>query len=309
MMLRTRAAYVSEIDGEAFDVISKGGEVLYLRYKQKRPYELLIKVDQQNDEMILEFTGKILLDNYTALINSGTFLACLKQINRMGICRLNEVAIYVDSEVLKCDVTRDVRLPDMKGLVGTVRQSLSNYSKWSADGYRGGVVLEKVVSTECYKKRLTFYDKGKELAKKRNKEFLSRVLNPDRMVRYFSNKVRFELNITTKEGIRKMLDVPDTSLRTVLNSTANPILSVFDEAVISDAPTAPTAVRTVRDAERLAFLEACDCDMAKLEAKIRGLSSGNVNRAMRPYRDLMARLRASTEAEGVTLRDVRDLLQ
>ena len=89
----------------------------------------MVMVNYQHNELILEFTGKILLDNYTSLICTGTAMDCLSQINRLGICHLDVDSIMEDCNVVKCDVTKDIECNQMQDIITNVRQNLSNYKK------------------------------------------------------------------------------------------------------------------------------------------------------------------------------------
>lgn len=57
--------------------------------------------------------------------------------------------------------------------------------------------------TPKYKKRLSIYDKTKELDKATNKEFLRMLRDEQGLLDQLKDKTRFELNIVTKEQIRK----------------------------------------------------------------------------------------------------------
>lgn len=89
MKLITSIDYISGINTSVFLSITKFDEVLYYKYQQDKPYSLLIMVDYSHDELVLEFTGKILLDKYSQLINSDTIKDCLNNINSLQICRLD----------------------------------------------------------------------------------------------------------------------------------------------------------------------------------------------------------------------------
>ena len=67
--LITKIAYVTNINIDKFMIISKKGNILYYKYQQDKPYNLLVMINYQHNELILEFTGKILLDKYPSLIN------------------------------------------------------------------------------------------------------------------------------------------------------------------------------------------------------------------------------------------------
>lgn len=289
MKLTTFIDYISDIDSSAFIAITKDDEVLSYKYQQDKPYSLLILVDYSHNELVLEFTGKMLLDKYSQLISRETIKDCLNNINKLNICRLDVEAILHDAEVLKCDVTKDIET-DINMITSNIRQNLTNYRKWMVKQYNSGIVLENVVSTPRHKKRLAIYNKCKELEKVNNINFIDSLTAKNEILSYFKGKVRFELNINTKPQIRQLLNIPNNNIQNVLNATSNPILTVIDEAVKYE-PQQQKA-QTLRDYEHELLLKDCDYDMAKVEAKVRALSSKStsITRTMQPYKELYKRL-------------------
>ena len=89
----TKIAYVTNINIDKFMIISKKGNILYYKYQQDKPYNLLVMINYQHNELILEFTGKILLDKYPSLINRANIKDCLSEINKLDICSLDTDAI------------------------------------------------------------------------------------------------------------------------------------------------------------------------------------------------------------------------
>lgn len=287
--LTTSIDYIININTERFVTVTKYDEVLYYKYHQETPISLLIIVDFEHNELVIEFTGKILFENYPNLICSETIVQCLQNINRLGICKLEVDAILQDAEVVKCDVTKDIKC-DFKSLISTIRQNITNYSKWNVKSYGNGIVVENVVATPRYKKRLAIYDKGNELRKATNIIFINSLKNSCEVIDYYKNKIRFELNINTKQQIRQFLNIPNNRLINVLSSKANPILMVIDEAIKYESPLIKTL--TIRDYERELLLKDCDFDLVRVEAKLRSLSSKNtsIKRLMQPYKDLYKRI-------------------
>ena len=296
MKLVTSLDHITNIHTQYFNVNLREGEVLYYKYDQKVPCSLLIMIDYSHNELILEFTGKVLQEHYTQLINIETIGECIDKINKLRICYLDKDAIIHNSNVVKCDVTMDIEA-DLTKITSTVRQNLINYSKWSTKPYNNGVVVENVVSTAKYKKRLSIYDKSKELSKGSSKHFLNSISNKDEVLGYYNDKIRFELNLNSISQVRQMLDIPDNNIQSVLTSTANPILRVIDEAV----KYKETKIRTftLRDYERELLLKECDYDLAKVEAKVRAFSkkSTSIMRAMQPYKDLFHQIRLDQNTE------------
>lgn len=295
---------ISSLNKEKFLANTKNDEVLYYKYQQERPYYLLLMIDYQRGELVIEFTGKILLDRYTSLISKDTIRECLLQINRIGICYIDIDNVLTHSYVTKCDVTKDVTETDVERIISYIRQNIVNYQKWIVKGYRSGISLENVCKTPRYKKRLVIYDKAKELQKAENVNFLNAVADKDQILSYFKDKVRFELNINTKAQIRNLLNIADNDLQTVLSATANPILSVLDEAVIYRKPQ--QRKQNLRDYEHELLLKECGYDLVKVEAKVRALSSTNtsIKRVMQPYKDIQNYL----QTLSVPIFDIRKLV-
>ena len=186
---------------------------------------------------------------------------------------------------------------DVNKITSTVKQNLINYSRWSTKPYNNGVVVENIVSTPKYKKRLTIYEKSKEMNQGSSKQFLNSLSNRDEVLDYYKNKVRFELNINTMSQVKQMLNIPDNHIQSVLKSTANPILRVIDEAV----KYKETKIRAIklRDYERELLLKECDYDLAKVEVKVRTYSkkSTSITKAMQPYKDLFHQLKSDKKTE------------
>lgn len=290
MKLITSIDYISDINVSVFLTSVKNDEVLSYKYQQDKPYSLLILVDYSHNELVLEFTGKILLDKYSELINRETIEDCLSNINKLNICRLNVEGILHDAEVVKCDVTKDITT-DINVINSTIRQNLTNYRKWTVKPYNSGITLENTVSTPKYKKRLAIYDKCKELEKANNVNFMNGLSTKNEIFSYFKGKVRFELNINTKQQIRQLLNIPNNNIQNVLNTTANPILTVIDEAV-KYVPQQQQKAQTLRNYEHELFLKDCDYDLVKVEAKVRTLlsSTTSITNKMKLYKALYKRL-------------------
>ncbi|MGM9822521.1 MAG: phage/plasmid replication protein [Muribaculaceae bacterium] len=303
MKIITSIDYISDINHKSFVAVTKFNEVLYYKYQQESPYSLLIMIDYAHNELVIEFTGKVLLDDYPKLINKETIIQCFYNINKLNICNLDVNSIMQDSEVVKCDVTKDIK-SSISSIASTIRQNLTNYTKWNVKGYNSGIVIENTVSTPKYKKRLAVYDKGKELNKATNINFINSLSNKDGLLNYFNDKIRFELNINTKSQIRQLLNIPNNRLMSVLESTTNPILTIIDEAVKYE-PQQHKA-QTLRDYEHELLLRDCDFDLVKVEAKVRALSSKNtsIKRLMQPYKELYKQINS---VNSCTI-DIRELV-
>ena len=274
-------------DLSRFIVKTKQDEVLYYKYQQTSPFSLLILYDIQHGESVLEFTSKVLLDDYPKMISLKTIEQCLFNINKMGLCLLDIDKFIEESYVVKCDVTHDVVWDDFDSLKSVLKSNISNYSKWQITPYSNhGIVINNTAKTR--KKRLSIYKKRKELERGSNAPFLASLENPMSMLSHFEDITRFELNIGTMKQIRELLQIKDNNLMNVLESTANPIAEVFNEAIKTNEPI-PTDHLTLKQLEKWALLQYCHNDLAELEALIRNVVSKNtsIKQTMEPYRNLL----------------------
>lgn len=302
----TSIDYINIINNKSFTANIRDNHLLYYKYQQETPYNLMIMKNYQHNELILEFTGKILLDKYSSLINLNTIRECLQEINRLGICYLDIDSILSYGEVTKCDVTKDITYHKIEDIINIIKQNISNYEKWITKAYlKEGLVVENVVKTPRYKKRLSIYDKGKEMLSSNNKYFLNMLKNKEQLLAWFKGKIRFELNIGTKEGIRQLLNVPNNNLQTVLASKTNPILTVFDEA-ISDSSGQQRKPMELKDYEHILLLKECGYNMKAVSAKIKTLisPSTSLNRTLKVYRNLYSQI----QNDPVTGLDIRDMI-
>ncbi len=267
---------IDNIDTKSFIANYQNNELISYKYKQTTPYSLIIRIDYTHNELIIKFTSKILKDDAVQLINQNNVQQCLDNINRLGLCSLNIPAILGDAEVVTCDITRDVSWPGISDIVNYVTTHIKNNRKWIPKPYKSNIVLENVVSTPKYKKRLTIYDKQKELSRHENIDFLNSLADKSAYQEYYKDKIRFELNLNTKEQIRKSLNIVNTNLFKVLSATANPILSVLNEVLDFTEFEAPTEL-SLRDYERIAFLQVHNNNLQEVERKIRTLVSSNTS--------------------------------
>lgn len=281
---------VKSLNEDVFENKVKDGCIVEQRYTMMSPYYLYIEADYREQELILEFTGKILKDDYKDLIHINNIHTCLSNINDLGLCDLNIDGILADGEIVKADVCLDVDYPDCKALTKSLRANVSNFNKYLARTIGDNFVIEKNVQTKSYKRRLTIYDKAKEIQKAGNRGFLSTFDNPQILLDYFDGKIRFELNLNSKEQIRKSLNIYDTSIGTVLNSTSTPIWDLLDNALVeADGEIICTDIGELKNKLLLDF---CGNDLAKVEALLRNYYSKgtHISQVMKPYRALAAKL-------------------
>lgn len=281
---------ISNINDEKFQCIVKEGEIKEQKIKIKTPHLLEIRANYQEKELTIEFTSKILKDDCIQLINKNNIQQCLTNINQFGICTLNVEGIIADGDVVKCDVSKDVDCQDCKSLTKQLRSGVTNFQKYLPRIIGGNFVIEKNVTTKGLKKRLTIYDKGSEVLLATNREFLASVKDKGAILDYFTGKVRFELNLNSKEQIRQSLGIMDTSIQSVLGSTSTPIWDFLNK-VLDDGSDYKSR-STLNEFKNELLLKYCENDLAKVEAIVRSYSSPNshISQMMKPYKELATKL-------------------
>ena len=283
---------VIRFDDSQFEKTERDGSQTF-KYYQEVPFLLSIKIDYPEKEIVIEFTGKILGADYPKLISMNTIRQCFQTINDIGFVTL-DIDVMMEADVVKCDVTKDIHTEDVPKLTNYVRQHISNYQRYVCRKLRNNnMVVEKNVVTRKMKKRMTIYDKGKEMQKVENRRFVEAY----GLEGAFDGICRFELNLNSKEQIRQALGTSNTKLQAVLSADANPIVDFLDE-VIENVST-PASMTDKKSYVTMLVLKDCDFDLEKVEAKMRQLYSSrgtNFNAIMQPYRQMMEQMNSIENA-------------
>lgn len=298
--------FVEILDYSKFECKVKDDCIKKYKFTSLSPYLLYVEVDYFDHELVLEFSGKILKDDYPQLINKNTIRQCLDNINQLGLCNLNIDGILSYGDVVKADVCCDVDYPNTQELSHLVRSNIGNYKKYLAREVGGNLIVEKNVTTKGCQRRLTIYNKELELQRACNRKFLEVVEDNDKLIDYFNSRTRFELNLNTKEQLRKTLHISDTSIWAVLNSDANPIWEMLDKALVevSDAGVC----HSLNELKNLLLLEYCNQDLVKVEALLRQHLSPktHISKVMKPYRLLVEKL---SNTDRISIKDtLRNIL-
>ncbi|MBR4968651.1 MAG: hypothetical protein IKY57_00650, partial [Alistipes sp.] len=153
---------INVIKENAFEKIVKNDVITSLKFNRITPYLLYIEIDFLENELVIEFSGKILGIDYKKLISAETIRQCFENINSLGVCTLGVEEIMKDAVVVKCDVTQDVYCKDTSSITNYIRSNISNYHSYTPKLLRNGnFMVEKNVTTRQSKKRLTIYNKNK----------------------------------------------------------------------------------------------------------------------------------------------------
>lgn len=193
------------------------------------PFSLYIRVNMQSKRMIIEFSSKLLLEDYPLLISEDTFPQALRNMERLGICKLDVESIIEDCHFNKLHATKDVDMELTESILNTLNLYTGNYRKYKWIHYMNeGICFKKDVKTRDCQEELNIYNKEVEILTPKNKPFLKMVSNPTEILEYYQKKTRFELKMETKRKIRNKLKIPDTSYHSVMRGNPNILLEQFD---------------------------------------------------------------------------------
>ena len=278
---------IEVIEVDKFERVEKAGRRTSLKFFQETPFLLMIKVDYEEREVVIEFCGKVLGKDYPKLISSETIKMCFDNINALGFCHF-DVEAMMDADVVKADVTKDVKGIDIHCLTSYLRSHISNYKMYVSRIVRNGnIVIEKNVVTRKKKKRMTIYDKEKEMKLAQNKSFVE----ANNLEHAFDGMCRFELNLNSKEQVRKALQLNNNKLKNVLASSARPIVEFVNQVI--DPASSPVVVSDRKAYMTMLVLKDCGYDIEKVEAKMRELYPArgtNFKKIMEPYRTMVDQL-------------------
>lgn len=294
---------VKILDENAFEIKLKEGQISSLRYHQETPFLLDIKIDYEDKEVVIEFSGKVLLEDYPELISQKTIGKCFEHINALGVCEINCEAM-LDADVVSCDVTKDVKCDRFQLLTEYLKSHVKNFNTFLPKlTATKNLTIEKNVITRKNKKRMIIYDKAREMSSAHNKKFVEDYHLDGK----YDGVARFELNLTSQEQIRKAFNISSTKLRDVLASSASPISSFVEVAFdmnVNDASVGDWSLY-----KNMCVLKDNDYDLEKLEAMVRTMCKRGtrISEVMRPYKEALERLQSTEENKEYVKRILEQL--
>ena len=290
------------------------GEYYNSKSDNNVPYNLYIAVSYTKQTLTLEFSSKALLDDYPKLITRDTFRKCLENINALGICSLDVDAICEYYHVTKCDITRDVDYLLNDDVFNTLNLCVNNYRRfrWKHYENEGIRYTSDVKSRDCMES-IVVYDKEKEIVK--NKEFLSLVKEPDSIINYFKDKVRFEMELNTAKQICKFLGVENTHVSNIWNSKANPLLNQFNKVFgNTDKLVKYDSLLNFEEYAMMAIIEKYDANLQAIRQDLKDNkiyspnSRGGLDKRMNKFQALSERLSNEKNNSHHILRELSEKL-
>lgn len=194
------------------------------------PFALYIHMNALSGKLTMEFSSKLLLDDYPQLITIDTLPLCLHNIVKYGICKLDIESIIKNHYCSKIHITKDINMQLTPEILNTMNMHVENYRRYSWQRYENNAILfKKNVETRGAQEEIIVYNKEKEISLPKNKAFLAKLSNPEVVLEYFKGKTRFEMKYEGKKKIKKGLKIENTSLQDIMQAEQNPLLNQFDK--------------------------------------------------------------------------------
>lgn len=287
------------------------GEYYSSKSDKDVPFNLFIATSSVKQTLTIEFSSKILREDYPKLISRETIGDCLERINRLGICTIDTKGVLDTGCITSMDVTTDVDLDLTPQVLDTLNERVGNYRRYRWEHYEnGGISFTRDVKSKDCKECLILYNKGKELQRGDNVPFLHSLSNSDSVLDYFNGKTRVELSLDTPRRIKRYAEVEDTYIMDVLNSRANPLLKVFDSIFGNVEASANPKPQDYDSLTMDLLLSKYNNDLKQIEQALRSVfhSRSGLGKRMKKIQKHLESRRASTDNQRNILQDVRCLL-
>lgn len=240
------------------------------------PFSLYIRANQLSNRMTIEFSSKLLLEDYPQLISKDTFRQCLRNMERIGLCKFDIDAICKDCEFNKLHITKDIDMRLNDTTLNTLNHYTNNYRRYKWKRYENdSISFKKDVRPKDCREEIIIYNKEKEIVASKNKQFLAMLSNSTQITEYFRGKVRFEVKLENKRKIMRDLDIVDTSFQSVMSANPNAVLTQFNKVfTCSNNNMYSDHTRSIynfKDYAILNILRYYNGDMRKIEQEIKDL--------------------------------------
>lgn len=179
------------------------------------------------DNIILEFSAKILGKDYFKGISLETIYSALQAIQATGLIRFKDVQKVINaSDVCRVDVNNNVRLDNINHTLCMLNK-YSMVKDWQSDfrldNLNKSISFKQKIKT--YPLRWIGYSKELELAKADNREF---IIQQPKVYDSANGIFRVETNVIGFKRIQRELSINDNKLKTVLLSDENVNLNVLN---------------------------------------------------------------------------------
>lgn len=185
-------------------------------------------INKDTEQTFIELSAKALREQYPLGINSNTIEQTLHNISGQAVS-LNVSKALETAQVLRADFTENIPISSEVALytasVGGYRYLNSKY-RFELYTRRGSesVIVNSRAKSKGYRRRAHCYNKSGEISLAKNRD-IAELLPPES----FNDILRVEQNIKGVTDLKATLGISDTSLDSVLNCEATPLLDTFND--------------------------------------------------------------------------------
>lgn len=281
--LVTKKNYLLSIDETLckYDIDPSTGDIKSVEFNSQKnrksiPFELYIYANHESGKMTIEFSSKLLLNDYPKLISQETLSQCLHNIKRIGVASLDVDSIIEDCCFTKLHIARDIDFELTPEILDRLNLCTGNYRRYKWNRYNDAILFYKDVKSADCKEAITVYNKGKEILLPKNSAFLKMVNDAKGIKEYFDGKTRFEVQLNNKRKIQKELGINDTSVKTVMGVNRNILLAQFDKIFTESAKSINAnpdtlSINTLLEYGMLNTIRYYKGDLKKIEQEIKDM--------------------------------------
>lgn len=249
------------------------GRYFNSKYHPEIPFNLYISTNNYHQSMEIEFSSKILKEDYPKLITRDTIRQCLENINKLGICTIDVNGILKNAWIISADVTEDVDLKLTDEILNALNQNVGNYRRFRWQHYEGkGITFTK--DTKYNKEEIKIYNKYEELLK-HSRKFVDTLQNRNEVMDCFYGKTRFEITLQNETQIKERLGV-NTKIQDFFNATDSAVREQFERVFDVSKKDLDTSKCKGYDEWCMAYiLEHFNGDLKQVEQSLRSSNTYN----------------------------------
>ena len=275
--IRTKKEYLIITNIQFNKNYNTNGDLTGIYYNSKNdksiPFDLYIGVSYTSQSLTLEFSSKVLLDDYPKLITRTTFRESLENINKLGICTIDVDKIVSDCYFSKVHITNDIDYTLTNDKLSSLNSCVGNYRRFKWEHYEGeGIRYTKDVKSKDCKETIVIYNKEKEILSNKNKPFLDLLDNPNTVIDYFSGKTRFEMELDKPKKICNFLNVGNSHINYIFSSQINPLLVQFNKVFGEGQIENKYSITNYEDYSMQAIIEKHGGNLQKIEQEMKDLN-------------------------------------
>ena len=301
------------------------GEIISVQFsslkdRNRIPFQLYINANYSTMIMTIEFSSKLLLEAYPQLISVETFKSCLMNIEKLGICKLDEEKIVHDCLFSKLHITRDLPLNLTSKILDALNARTHNYRRYLWERYENHAIkFSNDIISKKHKEELIIYNKGKEIIQGKNSLFLNTLDNKEEIVAYFSDKTRFEVKLESRRKIKDELKITEASYKAIFELEDNIVLRQFDKLFAKRStgfdisPNTPL-FKNITDYGLLNTIRLHNGNIKKIEQEIRSVgiyantSRSAFSKQMRKIKSMIQRINNQEFGADDIISNIRRLL-